>query len=86
MELYNFSLEELWQRLEKGEVSSLEVTRSVFRRIAEVDNKVAAYLEIDEKGALAQAEAADERRRKGEATSPVTGIPLGLKDLLSTVG
>ena len=86
MELYNCSLEELWQRLEKGEVSALEVTRSVFKRIAEVDDTVAAYLEIDEKGALAQAEVADERRRKGEATTPVTGIPLGLKDLLSTVG
>ncbi len=86
MELYNCSLEELWLRLEKGEVSSLDVTRSVFGRIAEVDNKIAAYLEIDEKGALAQAEAADERRRKGEKTTPVTGIPLGLKDLLSTRG
>ncbi len=86
MELYNCSLEELWQRLEKGEVSSLEVTRSVFGRIAEVDDKIAAYLEIDEKGALLQAEAADMCRRKGEKTTPVTGIPLGLKDLLSTVG
>ncbi len=86
MELYNCSLEELWQRLEKGEVSSLEVTRSVFKRIADVDETIAAYLEIDEKGALIQAESADERRRKGDATTPVTGIPLGLKDLLSTVG
>ena len=86
MELYNCSLEELWQRLERGEISSLEVTRSVFRRIVEVDETVAAYLEVDEKGALIQAEAADERRRQGVNTTPVTGIPLGLKDLLSTVG
>ncbi len=86
MELYNCSLEELWQRLEKGEVSSLEVTRSVFKRIAEVDETVGAYLEIDEKRALVQAEAADERRRQGQEITPVTGIPLGLKDLLSTAG
>lgn len=86
MELYNLPLEELWQRLEKGEISSLELTRAVFRRIAEVDDEVAAYLEIDEKGALLQAEAADERRRRGQKTTPVTGIPLGLKDLLSTKG
>jgi len=86
MELYNCSLEELWHRLEKGEVSAFEVTRSVFSRIADVDDTIAAYLELDEKGALAQAEAADGRRRKGEKTTPVTGIPLGLKDLLSTAG
>ncbi|MBN2809417.1 MAG: Asp-tRNA(Asn)/Glu-tRNA(Gln) amidotransferase subunit GatA, partial [Deltaproteobacteria bacterium] len=86
MELYNCSLEELWQRLDRGEVSSLEITQSVFGRIAAVDKTIAAYLEIDEKGALAQAASADARRRQGEETTPVTGIPLGLKDLLSTVG
>ncbi|MBN2706362.1 MAG: Asp-tRNA(Asn)/Glu-tRNA(Gln) amidotransferase subunit GatA, partial [Deltaproteobacteria bacterium] len=86
MELYNCSLEELGRLFARGEVSSLEITRSVLARIAELDEQVGAYLEVDESGALAQAKAADQRRRNGEKISPLCGMPLGLKDLLSTKG
>ncbi|HDS15393.1 MAG TPA: Asp-tRNA(Asn)/Glu-tRNA(Gln) amidotransferase subunit GatA [Proteobacteria bacterium] len=86
MELYNCSLEELGRLFARGEVSALAITRSVLDRIAELDAQVGAYLEVDENGALAQAEAADQRRRNGEKISPLCGMPLGLKDLLSTKG
>ena len=88
MELYNYSLESLSRCLAAGEISSVELTRSVLQRIAEVDGKIGSYLTVDEAGALLQAEAADVKLRGNGSgkTTPLTGIPIGLKDLISTVG
>ena len=86
MELYNDTLENLSQRLAKGEISALELTQSVLKRIAEVDGKIGSYITVDTEGALAQATAADIRLKSGENVTPLTGIPLGLKDLISTAG
>ena len=86
MELYNYSLESLSGYLNKGEISALDLTRSVLQRISAVDDTIGSYLTVDTEGALAQAEAADIRRQKGDAVTPLTGIPVGLKDLISTAG
>ena len=86
MELYAQTLTSLQHQLKQGEVSSVEITRSVFQRIAAIDDRLGAYLLVDEQAAIAQAESADSRWANGEIASPVTGIPIGLKDLLSTEG
>ncbi|MBN2331935.1 MAG: Asp-tRNA(Asn)/Glu-tRNA(Gln) amidotransferase subunit GatA [Deltaproteobacteria bacterium] len=86
MELYAQTLTQLQQKLQRREVSAMEITESVLRRIGEVDQQVGSYLLVDVIGARAQAAEADRRLAAGEAVSPVTGIPLGLKDLLSTKG
>ncbi|MEA3240694.1 MAG: Asp-tRNA(Asn)/Glu-tRNA(Gln) amidotransferase subunit GatA [Pseudomonadota bacterium] len=86
MELYAQTLSSLRQKLQQGEVSSVEITKSVLQRISAIDDRIGAYLLVDESAAIAQAESADSRRATGEIVSPVTGIPIGLKDLLSTEG
>ena len=86
MELFAYSLEELSGMLAKKEVSAVELTRALLGRIAAVDDAVGAYLEVDEEGALARAAAADARIAADDDVTSLTGIPLGLKDLLSTKG
>ncbi|MEA2108117.1 MAG: Asp-tRNA(Asn)/Glu-tRNA(Gln) amidotransferase subunit GatA [Pseudomonadota bacterium] len=86
MELHAQTLASLRQKLQQGEVSSVEITRSVLQRISAIDDRIGAYLLVDESVAMVQAESADSRRATGETVSPVTGIPIGLKDLLSTEG
>jgi len=71
--------------LERGEISSVELTRHVLARIAAVDGLVQAYLRVLPERALAQAEDADRRRAAGER-HPLLGIPLALKDILCTAG
>ncbi|MBC2709857.1 MAG: Asp-tRNA(Asn)/Glu-tRNA(Gln) amidotransferase subunit GatA [Desulfosarcina sp.] len=71
--------------MKNKEISSVELTRAVLDRIDAVDGKVGAYLTVDAEGALIQAEAADQRLANGDAM-PLTGIPLGIKDLLCTRG
>ncbi len=86
MDLYNYSLEDLGELLNKGEISAVELTRSVLERISAVDDTIGSYLTVDAEGALIQAESADVRRRKRDNVTPLTGIPVGLKDLISTAG
>ncbi|PLX41895.1 MAG: Asp-tRNA(Asn)/Glu-tRNA(Gln) amidotransferase GatCAB subunit A [Deltaproteobacteria bacterium] len=76
---------ELRALLDSGEVSSVEVTQAFLDRIDAVDGKINAFLTVTADLALEQAAAADKRIKEGHA-SPLTGIPVGLKDLLVTKG
>ena len=70
----------------EGEVTSREVTQAHLDRIAEVDDRVHAFLHVDAEGALATADAVDARRAAGEPLGPLAGVPLALKDILAMKG
>ena len=82
-ELYYKSASELGGLLEKGEVSSVELTQSVIDRTKAVDDRVGAFNSFDEAEAIAQAEASDARRKDGQTRGPLDGIPVGIKDVLA---
>jgi aspartyl-tRNA(Asn)/glutamyl-tRNA(Gln) amidotransferase subunit A len=86
MELYNFTIHELHDMLKKGETTSRSVTESVLGRIKAVDNRVKAYITVTEEAALRDAEEADKRLKGGDASSPLLGIPIAIKDNMCTEG
>ena len=61
MELYQLTIHEARERLDAGEISSLELTEAVLERILAADNDVKAYLTLTPESALEQARAADAR-------------------------
>ena len=67
-----------------GEVSAVEVTRAHLDRIAAVDPDVHAFLHVAGIGALAAAEDVDRKRAAGEPLGPLAGVPLALKDVMTT--
>ncbi len=71
--------------MERGEVSSVEVTEAVLDRILVQDNSVRAYLTLAPELALEQAASADQRRAAGDR-HPLLGIPLAIKDLICVKG
>jgi aspartyl-tRNA(Asn)/glutamyl-tRNA(Gln) amidotransferase subunit A len=77
---------ELADLLAAGETTSVELTEAHLDRIASVDGAVHAFLAVDRDGALAQARAADERRAAGNPASPLDGVPIAVKDVLTTKG
>jgi aspartyl-tRNA(Asn)/glutamyl-tRNA(Gln) amidotransferase subunit A len=81
----NATLAELGSALAAGKISSHELTRLFLGRIAGLNEKLNAFITVDEERALADARAADERRAKGEA-GPLLGIPLAHKDIFCTKG
>lgn len=86
MALYEKSAAELSEMLGKKEISAKELTESVFDRIEAVEDKVCAYVTLDKENALAQAAEVDKKRAAGEELSPLAGIPIGIKDNISTKG
>ncbi|MEJ2885679.1 Asp-tRNA(Asn)/Glu-tRNA(Gln) amidotransferase subunit GatA [Actinomycetospora aeridis] len=87
-ELISLDAAELARRIHAREVSSAEVTRAHLERIEAVDGPaesgVHAFLHLDAEGALAAAEAADRAIADGAPASPLAGVPIALKDNLTT--
>jgi aspartyl-tRNA(Asn)/glutamyl-tRNA(Gln) amidotransferase subunit A len=65
--------------------SAVELTRAFLERIEKLNPRLNAYLTVDAEGALRQAAQADQRLARGEA-APLLGVPLAVKDVLSTRG
>ena len=65
-----------------GEVSAVEVTTAHLDRIAAVDDRVHAFLHVDRDGALQEAQKVD----NGERTGPLAGVPIAVKDVITTKG
>ena len=84
-ELCDLTATELERMLRAGETSSVEILASCRSRIDAVDDRVKAFLARTDDLAVEQAAAADARIAAGDAPA-VAGIPLALKDVLSTAG
>ena len=86
MKLYEKTAVELGAMLRRKECSAVEIAQDTFERIDQVEDKVHAYLTLSRQEALAQAEKVDERLAAGEELSPLAGIPVAVKDNISTKG
>ena len=84
--IVNKSATEMSQLLKDGEISSVDLTKAHLERIDEVDGQVKAFLHVDREGALAQAQLVDTKRKSGEKLSPLAGVPLALKDVMTQRG
>ncbi len=84
-ELHDLTITEAQGLLQKREVSAVDLTRAILDRIEAVDGRVSAYVTVTAEGALAAAAEADKRLAAGDAT-PLTGIPVCVKDVLATKG
>ena len=84
-EFKNLTIHESRKMLDSREVSSKELTNIFLERIENVDQFTNAYITVTKDFALKQADIADEKIRVGEQ-KPLTGIPMQLKDNMSTAG
>ncbi|GHU30320.1 glutamyl-tRNA(Gln) amidotransferase subunit A [Betaproteobacteria bacterium] len=75
----------LRRALDDKKISSVELVTLFLDRIAALDTSINAFITVDRDGALAAARAADARIAAGTA-GPLTGIPLGHKDVFCTEG
>ena len=78
-------IHEAHEALVNREISSVELTQSVLERIDEIEDKVRAFVTVTKELALSQAQQADKRIKNGDCT-PITGIPVALKDIMCTAG
>jgi aspartyl-tRNA(Asn)/glutamyl-tRNA(Gln) amidotransferase subunit A len=85
MTLTELTIAEAREKLKKRECSSVELTRAFLERITLLEPQIGSYINIFPEKALEQAKKADQRLAREEA-GLLTGIPLAVKDVISTKG
>ena len=85
MTIYDLTLAELRDRLDRRELSASEVTGAYLERIAATNPKLNSFITVCAETATAEAEAADRAIAAGE-TAPLTGLPIAAKDIFNTAG
>jgi len=83
-QLWKHSLTQLRDLLRSGQISAVEATTACVDRIAETEPVIEALLHVAAEDALAQAGALD--AQGPDATKPLWGVPVIIKDVLATTG
>lgn len=78
--LKNLTIKKFHKGLVDKEFSALEITQALFKTIKEKDKEIGAFLQLNEAGAISQAEKVDIKIAKGENVAPLSGVPMGIKD------
>ena len=73
-------------QLKSRTISPVDIVDACLERIAGLDPKLHAFVEVYEAEARLAAEAADKAIRSGHAVGPLHGIPIALKDLIELEG
>ena len=83
--MLNSSLKQMAAALRANEISSVELTGLYLERIAAHNPSYNAYITVNPEMSLQQARLADEMLARGQA-QPLTGIPIGQKDIFCAKG
>ena len=84
-DLTRLTISEALQSMQSGEISALELCQAHLQQIDRHDSAIRAFIKVTPEIALEQARAADNARANGDER-PLLGIPIALKDVLSTQG
>src|SRR5499427_81755 len=85
-ELGFLTIAEAARRIERKELSPVELTTALIRRAEALDPQINAYLLLTAERALDQGKRAEREIIAGAYRGPMHGIPFGLKDIYATAG
>ena len=80
--IYTLTASEIEKKISQGEISSVDATKSILSRIKDVDNKIGAFISLEEENALNAAKIADSIKEN----TPLRGVPIALKDNIVSRG
>ncbi|MEY3561347.1 MAG: Asp-tRNA(Asn)/Glu-tRNA(Gln) amidotransferase subunit GatA [Actinomycetota bacterium] len=83
-ELVFLPASELAAKIASKEISSVDLTKAFYDRSEELNPKTNSYITLNRENAMAAAKLADEALSKGEVLSPLHGVPIAVKDNLTT--
>jgi len=84
--LHYLSLRELAQRIRNKELTPQEVVEHYLRRIRKLQPELNAFVQVDADGARRQSHRAGEALLRGEATGPLSGVPVTVKSSIDVAG
>lgn len=83
-ELHALGADALIEGIRGGVFSAEAVVRSCLERIAQVEDRVQAWIFLDPELAIRQARAADRLQATGAVLGALHGVPVGIKDIIDT--
>lgn len=86
MELHQKSVYELHQLLAKREISVVELVKDYLTQVETTGRDINAFIYFDSEQVLERAEELDGELSGGKELTPLTGIPVGIKDNIATKG
>ncbi len=86
MELLELSALELGEKIKKGEVGVEEATQAALARIRQAEPAMNSFVSVQEDAALERAKEVQKGIKDGVYTSPLAGVPAGIKDNICTKG
>ncbi len=84
--LHTLTLAEASEGLKNKKFSSRELAKDLLTRIKDLNGSLNVYVTVDEENAMKMAEEADQRLKDGKNVTPLTGVPVGIKDIFNTQG
>lgn len=84
MGLFDHKLKDLQELLHKKEITVSDLVDESFKRISEVEDKVKAFITLDEENARTKAKELDEKLSAEEVNNLLFGMPIGIKDNIVT--
>jgi len=84
-DLIRLTIRQAHEGLKNGEFTSVDLTKAYLAEIKKQDKDINAFLLVDEKDAIKQAEDADKKIKAGEF-SMLCGIPCAIKDAIMVEG
>ncbi|WP_079913381.1 Asp-tRNA(Asn)/Glu-tRNA(Gln) amidotransferase subunit GatA [Paenibacillus sp. 32352] len=86
MSLFDLKLQDIHNRLHAKELSVSDLVNESYNRIGQVEDKVKAFLKLDEENARAAAKTLDEQLGTDQSRGLLFGLPVGIKDNIVTEG
>ncbi len=86
MNLFELTITRVNKMLLNRDITVKELLDSVFSQIEKYEPKIEAFITILKEGAYREAEKIQNKIDKGENLTPLTGIPISVKDIFCTEG
>ncbi|WP_110931396.1 Asp-tRNA(Asn)/Glu-tRNA(Gln) amidotransferase subunit GatA [Paenibacillus bouchesdurhonensis] len=86
MTLFDLRLQDIHSQLRNKELSVTDLVGEAFAKIGERDERIGAFLTLNEESARAEAARLDDKLVSGETLGLLFGLPVGVKDNMVTEG
>jgi aspartyl-tRNA(Asn)/glutamyl-tRNA(Gln) amidotransferase subunit A len=86
MELHQLNIDAARSAVRERKVTAFSLAESYYARIENEDTQIGAYLTLCKERAVTQADRIDRMAAEGKPLPPLAGVPVAVKDVMSTCG
>jgi aspartyl-tRNA(Asn)/glutamyl-tRNA(Gln) amidotransferase subunit A len=86
MDLSSLSIDSARSAVQERKTTAAALAEAHYARIQKEDGQIGAFLTLSKERALEQAERIDRMAAEGKSLPPLGGVPIGVKDVMSTRG